>query len=370
MRGSLAAASAAILLAALGGCDHHDDCCYYTYPVNGSGGPILSQLSTTTTIGSTTDAVGQGLNPYGLAIAQTSSGLLEQGDLIVCNFNDAANVQGTGTTLVALHPNQNASPILVANSAELLGCSAVAALPDGNIVAAASQANALQLVSPSGAISTPYSAYTFDNPWGVTYADAPNGPALYVSNSTKGTIDRISLSTGSDSPTGFTEIVTGFSASGVPGSVLAPSGLTYDDSIDTLYVVDTTTNSIVALSNVSGIGQDGVTVTVSGTNDSFSGASASSAKVIASGSPLNGPISAALLPSGNLIVGNTLDPNGTNLLLEVSPTQGVLATRNVDTGNSGAIFGIAIGYDNYGNPVIFFNDDNTNSVVALSANGP
>ena len=33
-------------------------------------------------------------------------GAFYQGDLVVCNFNDKQNVQGTGFTIVALHPSQ------------------------------------------------------------------------------------------------------------------------------------------------------------------------------------------------------------------------------------------------------------------------
>src|ERR1700723_322253 len=57
-----------------------------------------------TTIGSTVDPTNGDENPYGLAIAPVSAGLLTAGDLVVCNFNDSANVQGNGTTIEILHP--------------------------------------------------------------------------------------------------------------------------------------------------------------------------------------------------------------------------------------------------------------------------
>ena len=363
----IAFAAAGISIAAVAGCSHYDDnCCFNP----GGGGPVLSILTNVQTIGSTTDATGKGSNPYGLDIAKTSLGLIEAGDLIACNFNDVTNTQGQGDTVVALHPNTGATPILIAQSTSLLGCSALAALPDGNIVVAANTANALALVSPTGSVSTPFSADTFHNPWGIAYAQIQvrgAAPVLYVSNSGDGSIDRITLNIASDTQTAFTEIATGFAVSGVPGSILAPSGLSYDGNLDTLYVMDPSTNSVVALNNVSQIDTDGVTVTVSNGTDHFSGPSAASAQVIASGSPLNGPISASLLPSGNLIVGNTLDPAGTNLLLEVSNNGGgVLAKQNVDTGAAGALFGIVTGYDSFNNTVVFFNDDNDNTVKVLT----
>lgn len=336
-------------------------------------GAILPTLGTMTTIGSTLDPTEKGGNPYGLTVATATAGLITMGDLIVCNFNDGAtNTQGLGTTVIGLHPTAGAMPYRIAQSTtQLLGCSSLTSLPDGSIVATASQANATVLVAPSGAISTPFSTDVFAEPWSVIYATHAGSEALYVSDATTGAIDRIALT--SDAQTAFTEIASGFSTNqGKPGSISAPAGLTYDAANDTLYVVDTNANRVVALSNVSAIGTDGVIVT----GTSFTGPSAASAKVIASGAPLNGPISGALLVNGDLIVGNTLDPTG-NLLIEISPTAGVVATKNVDTGTGGAIFGIvtvpktittmgAYGSTNTQTNVIYFNNDNTNTVVLLT----
>jgi hypothetical protein len=370
----------AVLLNACGG-GYSSSGASYTPPVSTPSTPppvsgsILNSLTKVTTIGSTLDSVEMGGNPYGLAIAPVTSGLVTAGDLMICNFNDGAtNTQGKGTTIVGLHPVAGATPYRIAQSSELLGCSALTTLPDGSIVATASQANMTQLVSTSGAISTPFSADTFAQPWGTISANYAGSEEVFVSNASTGTIDRITMS--SDQQASFVEIAQGFSVNnGQPGGISAPAGLTYDPSSDTLYVVDTNANRVVAISGASVIGVDGVVVSGS----TFSGGNASSAKVIASGSPLNGPISAALLVNGNLIVGNTLDANGTNLLIEISPNAGVVATRNVDTGAGGAIFGIVAvpvtitvpsttpGYTTTEmSNIIYFNDDNSNTVVALS----
>jgi hypothetical protein len=336
-------------------------------------GPVLPTLKMETTIGSTLDPIEHGGNPYGLTMATATAGLITAGDLIVCNFNDGAtNTQGMGTTVVGLQPTTGATPYRIAQSAQLLGCSALTSLPDGSLVATAGQANATVLVAPSGAISAPFSADTFAEPWSTIYATHSGDEFVYVSNAMNGSIDRIALN--GDTQSSFTEIASGFSTNlGAPGSISAPAGLTYDASSDTLYVVDTNADRVVALANVSAIGTDGVIV--SGAN--FSGASAASATVIASGAPLNGPISGALLVNGDLVVGNTLDPNGTNLIVEISPSTGVVATMNVDTGAGGAIFGIvtvpitvttmgAYGPINTQTDVIYFNDDNDNTVKELS----
>jgi hypothetical protein len=270
---------------------------------------------------------------------------------------------------------------------------------DDSIAATAFSAGIVPVVAPSGSVSSPFAADSLAKPWSSAYVPAANGQpaALYVSNAT-GSINRITLSgsdastglSGSDASTGFAKIAAGFCVSGaVQGStdsLHAPSGLTYDPKLDTLYVVDTSSYSVVAFAHVSSIAADGITV--NGGNCSaapptaiptFTGPSMSSASVIASpsspngGQLLNAPISAALLMNGNLVVGNadqdlTQNDAGTNqnLLFEVSPTAGIVGSKQLDPGAPGALFGIAAEPDGKGNQVIYFNDDNDNTVEVLS----
>jgi hypothetical protein len=370
----------------------------YTLTCSGAGGmasattdmvtvnpSILSTLSPSgiTTIGPTPDPIEQGGNPYGLTIAPTTAGLITAGDLIVCNFNDGAtNTQGLGTTIVGLHPTAGATPYRIANSPLLQGCNALTMLPDDSISAAAYSANQNPLVAPDGTVNTPFSADTFASPWGEAYASASGHPgpaALYISN-TDGTIDRITLS--GDAQNTFTQIASGFCASGTPGAIYAPAGLTYDASIDTLYIVDSSSYSVVAFANVSSIGADGIVVQGQCGSasapptpaPSFSGAASSSARVIASGSPLIAPLSAALLADGDLIVANSDVNIGAgqtpNLVVEISPVlPGGFVGQPVQldtSGTPGALFGIAATVDGSGNQLVYFNDDNTNSVMLLS----
>lgn len=340
---------------------------------------ILSGLSTITLIGSTDPQVNgtdYGFNPYGLVIAPASSGLISKGDLVICNFNDGAtNTQGLGTTVVGLHPAAGSTPYPIASSPDLEGCNALTMLPDDSISAAAYKANQNPLVSAAGTVGTPFSADSFQGPWGEAYvpANSSQPASLYVSEVFNGAIDRITLN--GDAQAGFTEIAKGFCGYGSPGAIYAPSGLTYDPALDTLYVVDTSSNSVVAFANVSAIGADGILVDGSCGNDTpptpvptFSGPAAASAKVIASGGQLNGPLSAALLPDGDLVVGNAdLDnPPTPNLLFEISPALGVVGQPiQLDSGTAGALFGIVAATDGSGNTVIYFNDDNSSTVMSL-----
>jgi hypothetical protein len=367
----------------------------YTLMCSGAGGSASATTSTVTVgpsilstlsvagiiqIGSTIDPIEMGGNPYGLAIAPITTGLITAGDLVACNFNDGAtNTQGLGTTIVGLHPTAGAMPYRIAQSSQLQGCNALAMLPDDSISAAAFGANQSALVTAAGVVNTPFSSDTFAHPWGAAYepANGQNPAALYVSNF-DGSIDRITLN--GDTQTAFTQIATGFCGSGAPGGVFAPSGLTYDASIDTLYIVDTSSNSVVAFAGVSSIGAAGVVVNGQcppGTMPptpapTFSGPSAASARVIATGGALFTPLSAALLSNGDLIVGNAdinIGSQTPNLVFEISPVlPGGFVGQPVqlDTGAPGALFGIVATVDAQGNQIVYFNDDNNNAVMKIT----
>jgi hypothetical protein len=348
---------------------------------------ILSTLSLTkiTAIGKTADPIVMepNPNPYGLTIAPVTAGLITAGDLIVCNFNDATppnGTQGKGTTVVGLHPTPGSAPYRIAQSSSLAGCNALTTLADGSISAAAWGANQNPLIAPNGTVNTPFSADHFAQPWGEAYAPAKgqNPAAIFISNF-DGSIDRITLN--GDAQTAFTQIATGFCASGQPGSIYGPSGLTYDASIDTLYIIDTSSYSVVAFANVSSIGAAGIVVAGQCTSTSaaptptptFSGPSASSAKVIAHGGGFVAPLSAALLMDGDLIVANSDInlPGGqmANLAFEISPVLPggfVGQPLQLDRGAAGALFGLAATADSQGHQIVYFNDDNMNEVMMIT----
>jgi hypothetical protein len=375
----------------------------YTLSCTGSGGTGSATANVTVTpnlltalapsgaiptVGSTIDPTNGDLNPYGLVIAPATEGLITKGDLVVCNFNDGAtNTQGKGTSIIGLHPAAGSTPYRIAQSADLLGCNALTMLPDDSISAAAWGANLNPLIGATGAVGTPFSSDIFADPWGEAFvaATAMQPAAIYVSNApggatnAGGTIDRISLDV--DAQTSFTEIVTGICSGGAPGAIFGPAGLTYDPASDTLYVVATSSASVIALTKVSSIPMDGVVVNgqCTGTNaaptpvPTFSGPSMASATVIAHGAPFNTPLSAALLKNGDLLVANAdigigTPSTTTNLLIEVSPMLPggfVGQPLQVDSGTPGALFGLAATVDAQGNQVIYFNDDNNNAVMQL-----
>jgi hypothetical protein len=84
--------------------------------------------------------------------------------------------------------------------------------------------------------------------------------------------------------------------------------------------------------------------------------------VLFSGAPLSSPISSALLFNGNLVIGNTGEPNGTNNIVEISPLGHLLAVKNVDTGAAGSLFGMVASGTTAANTKVYFNDDNAAAV--------
>ncbi|MEO6834896.1 MAG: hypothetical protein ABI231_03200 [Candidatus Tumulicola sp.] len=322
---------------------------------------VLKQLKNQVVIGSTVDPVNGAQNPYGLSVAPSTSGKLTAGDLVVCNFNSKYNQQGSGKSIVALHPAPGSTPIHLTANQKLLGCDALALGPDDTIWAAAMAANDNPLISSNGKVVLNIFGKPFSQPWGQIFAQPTSGsPAFYETNAATGSVVRINL--GSNFT--YDVIAKGFPRNrGVAGTVLAPSGLAYDAKIDTLYFVDGKNNTIVAFKNVSTIPNGGIQS--SGNGMMFSGPNAADARIVFAGAPLNGPISTALLPNGNIVAGNTLDPTGMNLMVEVSAAGKLLDVRNVDTGAAGSIFGMVATGTKNSDTKIYFNDDNATNVQVL-----
>jgi hypothetical protein len=65
---------------------------------------FIGQFSHLSNIASTVPANGD-VNPYGVAVVQHSQGRLQRGDVLVSNFNNLHNLQGTGSTIVEVSPS-------------------------------------------------------------------------------------------------------------------------------------------------------------------------------------------------------------------------------------------------------------------------
>ncbi len=332
-------------------------------------GSVLKQLDDQRTIGSTVDPINGDQNPYGLDVAKVTAGKITKGDLVICNFNNnnaLGNVQGQGTTIVALHPRVGSSPIHIMQNDQIRGCNALATAPNGNLWGAVFTANNNSIVSPAGALLTTLPGGPWNHPFGQAFASraTPFGVAsFYVSNAGDGSLVRVNVNPGK--PFSFQVIATGFPVNhGVPGSILSPSGLNYDERHDRLFIVDGTNNAVYALRHVSTIPAHGLSVNPNGTT--FAGPFRHRARVVFIGPPLNGPISSAVLFDGHLAIGNTLDPTGKNLIVEITTHGKLLFVRNVDTGAAGAIFGMVATGTNIFDQKLYYNNDNDNTTRVLT----
>ena len=52
-------------------------------------------------------------NPYGVAVVRKTVGSLTKGDVLVSNFNNASNFQGTGSSIVEVSPSGQAQVFAV-----------------------------------------------------------------------------------------------------------------------------------------------------------------------------------------------------------------------------------------------------------------
>jgi hypothetical protein len=82
--------------------------------------PFLASTQKVSLVSSTIPANGD-VNPYGLALVPVTIGKLQAHNLLVSNFNDKANNQGTGTTIVQVTPGGKQSLFASVNASTLRG---------------------------------------------------------------------------------------------------------------------------------------------------------------------------------------------------------------------------------------------------------
>ena len=159
--------------------------------------------------------------------------------------------------------------------------------------------------------------------------------------------------TGSNPPFTYTVLTPSMAhtATSAGGTPTGPGGMAWGSN-DTLYVVNGANNTIIAIPNAST------------TNALTSGTT------ILSGAPLAQPIMMTMNPiNGDLIVAN----QNNNNVVEVTTSGKVVGTKTVDptpvnttTGVGSGLFGIVASTDASGNLIVYFVDDNDNTVKKLS----
>jgi hypothetical protein len=303
------------------------------------------------------------LNPYGVAfVPQGFQGTgLTPGDLLVSNFNNSTNTQGTGTTIVDITP-QGHSSVFFPGSPGLGLTTALGVLKSGFVIVGnvptdtngvPQQGSLLILDSTGHLVTTLTDSALLNGPWDLTINDQGRHAEVFVSNVLSGTVTRLDLNI----PTGgtpmlesATQIASGYLIRTDPNAlVVGPTGLAFNARTDTLYVASTGDNAIFAIPDASDTRHDHGTGRMI-FNDS---------------TVLHGPLGLVLAPNGDLILSNgdavKPDTNHPNELVEITQSGKFVTQFQLDSGNGGGAFGLAVTTEN-GLVRFAAVDDNTNSV--------
>jgi hypothetical protein len=332
---------------------------------------ILKKLTKNVIIGSTVDPSNADRGPRAISIVPASNGVLKAGQLLVCNFENKAGTPGDGTTLEVLDAKVSSTPTRFFQDSALEGC-------DGNAIAPSDSVYAAGLTSGTVAeLSIPYGgtkyklAKKYGSPIESPIADSVEpvakmyqGDYVFVGDSKTGSLDIFSASSYGHK---LLQGVTGFAVNnGSAGARLGPSGEQYTDAgkIDTAYVVDGVTNTIVAVSHIAKLlEKDEIVVKSGGKTFDCKQKKYTCAHLVYAGAPLDAPLASALLPNGNLIVANT---QGTaNTLVELTPAGKILDTKVVDSSSTQGIFGLVAAGTSDSNTVLYYTDTNDNDVHEL-----
>jgi len=300
------------------------------------------------------------VNPYGVAVVPRSTGNLQRGDVLVSNFNDQTNTQGTGTSIVQVDPNGGASLFASVTDSSCPGgvglTTALVALRSGWVIVGSlptqngniSGPGCLIVLDQFGQVRKTITGHGIDGPWDMTALDGGGISELFVTNvlggilgpanPNGGTVQRLVITSGpGEAPevVKSTQIGSGFSARTDPAAlVIGPTGVGLGPD-GTLYVADTANSRIAAIPHaVTRFKDDGTGSTVS------------------EGNALNFPLGLAIAPNGHILTVNGGDGN----MVETRPDGMQVATVTVDNnqGGGGNLFGLAV---KPGADAVYFVDD-------------
>jgi len=321
---------------------------------------FIGSLKHTKVVASTIPANGD-VNPYGVAVVPRSTGDLYRGNVLVSNFNNSANTQGTGTTIVQVSPQGKATQFAQISDPACPGgvglTTALVSLRNGWVIvgslptvnSAISGAGCLIVLDQWGHVRSTITGHGIDGPWDMTALDLGNITELFVTNvlggilgnhpsATGGTVQRLLITSApyqTPRVLASTKIGSGFSARTDPNAlVIGPTGVGLADN-GTLYVADTLNNRIAAIPNaVFRHSDDGTGATVS------------------TGGALNGELGLAVAPNDDILTVNGGDGN----MVETTPSGTQVATVTVDnnSGGGGNLFGLAV---KPGADAVYFVDD-------------
>ena len=332
-----------------------------------TSGAIIPNLPASPLFSVSTIPANGDVNPYGVAFVPKGfpgGGATEPGDILVSNFNNSGNLQGTGTTIVSVSPKGSVSQffqglpglgLTTALGVLSRGFVIVGSLPatydsSGNLLSV--QPGGLLILDKSGNLVGAISnTKLLDGPWDLTVADYGDFSQIFVSDVLSGTVTRLDVYT--PNPHEFYLLDTIQIASGYmhePNSaalVVGPTGLVYDPYQDLLYVASTGDNAIFVLKHAGRANSD----------------KGMGQLVYTDSAHLRGPLALAQAPNGDLLTANgdaeNPDPSQPSEIVEFTPAGQFVDQFSVDPAQGGA-FGIAIMPVGYDRVIFAAVDDNKN----------
>jgi len=334
---------------------------------------FVGPLHHVTTVASTVPGNGD-VNPYGMAVIPRSTGDLRRGNVLVSNFNDKANVQGTGTTIVEITPSGHVSQF-AGISRHLRGCpggvgltTALSVLRSGWVIVGSlptrngsvSGSGCLIVLDQWGHVRETFAGQGINGPWDMSSLDLGSQAVLFVTNVLNGTVAasghtvyggtvlRLVLQIPRHGLPWIqfnTTIGSGFGeALNSAALVLGPTGVGLGRN-GVLYVADTLANRIAGI-------PDAV----------FRGTSDGRGFTLSRGGHLNGELGLVVAPGGDILTVN----GGNGNLVETTPSGAQIAVRRLDSSGSppgaGALFGLVV---KPGHDAVYFVDDATNTMDLL-----
>lgn len=348
-------------------------------------GSILKQLQNISVVTSTVPANGD-INPYGIVEVKRSVGHLQQGHILISNFNNMGNQQGTGTTIVDIAPDGSLSTFAQIDATQLPGpCPGgvglttaltvlrsgwviVGSLPTSDGTSATAQAGCLLVLDNSGNVVETFTDASINGPWDMTSMEDEAGAHLFVTNVLNGTVAangavvnqgtvlRIDLAvsqTKMPQIRSITEIGSGFSERTDPAAlVIGPTGVGLspgcgeEDDGCVLYVADSVNNRIAAIFNPLQRRH-----------------SAGTGLTVSTGRSLNDPLGLTVAPNGHILVVNGSD----GFITEITPRGKQVASVLLDnTGGpppgNGTLFGVIFDPQRG----VLFVDDGSNTLNSLN----
>ncbi|GBQ06378.1 NHL repeat-containing protein [Saccharibacter floricola] len=342
------------------------------------------------TLASTSPGNGD-LNPYAIVPVPHDMGILHKDDVLITNFNNINNLQGTGTTIVAYSPQTKNISVFADLPPNLPSCpggigltTALTVLKSGWVIVGSAPSKdgstrtrgegCMIVLDANGKLVTTWKGPDISAPWGdIALKDNGDTASLFVSMSgfdlpgpnvldptthyppilQKATVMRFDLTIPKGQPPAIahqTVIARGFSARADRDNYLfGPTGLALDDD-GTLYVTDGYDNEVTAIDDA-----------LHRTNPILRKDDAVG-RVITKGGLLNWPLAMMWVPGHHLLIAN--GRNGQ--VVEIDPAakkqiyaQWVDNDQAQQPPGNGDLFGLAMTPDNTG---FYYVEDDMNTL--------